>query len=118
MGFDQTATALREGARDDRRSAALPVITIEGRRFAMSNFFRQDKWGRWLCTGLDVSVMTAIGRSLRGDDTDLMAIEGTPSTDSAKAPLADRNWSILDDGSFFGLVDENDMPIDLEFFEL
>ena len=118
MGFDQTATALREGARDDRRSAALPVITIEGRRFAMSNFFRQDKWGRWLCTGLDVSVMTAIGRSLRGDDTDLMAIEGTPSTDSVKASLADRNWSIFPDGSFFGLVDGNDMPIDLEIFEL
>ena len=118
MGLDQTAKALREGARDDRRSAALPVITLEGRRFAMSSFLPQDRWGLWLCTGLDVRAMTAIGRSLRGDDSDLMAIEGTPLTDSAKVAPADRNWSIFPDGSFFGLVNENDTSINLEFFEL
>ncbi|CAB4327309.1 MULTISPECIES: hypothetical protein [unclassified Brucella] len=118
MGLDQTAKALREGARDNRRSAALPVITLEGRRFAMSSFLPQDRWGLWLCTGLDVRAMTAIGRSLRGDDSDLMAIEGTPLTDSAKVAPADRNWSIFPDGSFFGLVNENDTPINLEFFEL
>lgn len=118
MGFDQTAAALRDGATDGRQSVVLPVVTIGGRRFAMSGFFPQGKWGPWLCTGLEISAMTAIGRSLRGDDTDLMAIEEPPSTDGTTAPLADRNWSIFPDGSFFGLVDASTAPIDLDLFEL
>lgn len=118
MGLDQTAKALREDAREGHGSVELPVITIGGRRFAMSHFFPQVKRGRWLCMGLDVGAMTAIGRALRGNVSDLMAIEGTPLTDSAKVALTDRDLSIFPDGSLFGLVDINDTPISLQDFKL
>lgn len=119
MGFDKAAAELREGVRDGRRSVSLPVMTIEGRRFVMSMsslFWHHTR--RWLCAGLDVSAMTAIGRSLRGDDSYLMALDETLSTDGTEVPLSNRNWSIFPDGSFFGLVDASAMPAHFDSFEL
>lgn len=84
----------------------------------MSRFFPQDKWGRWLCIGLDVGAMTAIERALHGNVSDLMAIERAPLTDSAKVALTDQDLSIFPDGSFLGLVNKNDTHISFQGFEL
>lgn len=136
MGLEDAGFALREGREKPVEEVSLPVLAINGRRFAFTiegfgfssrvrvldplDFFHwpvfMPRNGQFIVTGIEVSVLRLIERTIRNAaDSSLMEIEPLPTMDLR----AEFYGSVLPDGSLCGpLGFEKIWSCDQETFKL
>lgn len=105
MGLTETAQALAQPRRHERRELELPIIQIGARQFAVSAHTFPHNGKHWLGTGLEVSALKAISAALDGEDGQLLAYDGSLAGGLDVATATAESGSIFPDGSYFGAFD-------------
>ena len=107
MGLNETARNLLQPDRRARTEIQLPVIQIGPQRFGVSIQFSPHKMGRWLCAGLDVHALEAIGTALDNDEGPLLAYDGATADGLTLSAAGEEFGSVFPDGSYLGWFDEH-----------